>query len=401
MKSLPVAVIVIPTYNEATQTARMIDHLFTKVFPKIKDWECILFYADGNSPDGTADVIRKKQKKYSNLKLLVETKKEGIGAAYVKAFKHAMKEFKADVLIEMDSDFQHPPKDIPIMLKEISKGSDYILGSRKIKGGSNPKGWGFKRLFFSEAGGFVARFIMFFPTKNFFRITDPTTGFKASRVKGFVDTMDIDHLYTRSFGYKLEFLYKMILLGAKVKEIPLQFGLRAAGESKIEPQTAKEIFRTVFLLRWNDVTTQKFLKFGAIGLFGFTINKIGLDVFSKSLKNLVPSVGIRNLSANALASEIAIISNFILNNLWTFKNEKLVWGAKLAKKFATFNLSSVVSGIIIPSIVIGLGTQAFGDSYRTIFLFIAVFLITVPLNWFIYNTVIWRKTPKNSRKQEL
>jgi dolichol-phosphate mannosyltransferase len=401
MKSLPIAAIVIPTYNEAASIGKMIDHLFKEIFPKIKDWNCKVLVVDDTSPDGTYKVVQTKQKKYKDLFLSLSAKKAGIGGAYVRGFRYAMSELKADAVIEFDGDFQHPPKDIPVMLREISKGADYVLGSRKIKGGSNPKGWGFKRLFFSEAGGFVARFVLFFPTKNFFRITDPTTGMKATRVKGFVDTMDMDNLYTRSFGYKLEFLYKTIMLGAKLKEIPLVFKVRNAGESKIEPQTAKEIFRTVFLLRWNDVTTQKFLKFGAIGLFGFTINKIGLDVFSKSLKNLVPSVGIRNLSANALASEIAIISNFILNNLWTFKNEKLVWGAKLAKKFATFNLSSVVSGIIIPSIVIGLGTQALGDSYRTLFLFIAVFLITVPLNWFIYNTVIWRKTPKNSRTQEL
>lgn len=391
MKQLPVAVIVIPTYNEVTQTSKMIEHLFNITFPKIKDYDVKLLYVDGNSPDGTANLVKEQQKKYSNLHLLVETKKEGIGAAYVKGFRYAMNELKADVVIEFDSDFQHPPKSIPAMLSEISDGYDYVLGSRKIKGGSNPKGWGFNRVFWSEAGGFSARTILFFPTKLFFQITDPTTGLKASRVKGFADTIDMDHLYSRSFGYKLEFLFKMTKLGAKVKEIPLRFGLRVAGESKIEPQTAKDILRTVILLRWNDTTTQKFLKFGTIGLFGFAINKIGLDIFAKLLGNFIDSVGIRNTVANAMAAEVSIISNFILNNLWTFKNEKLIWGTKLIKKFTTFNLSSVVSGIVIPSIVIGIGTQTFGDAYRTLFLVIAVFAITVPLNWFIYNTFIWKK----------
>jgi dolichol-phosphate mannosyltransferase len=179
-----------------------------------------------------------------------------------------------------------------------------------------------------------------------------------------------------------------------VKEIPLVFGLRAAGESKIEPQTALEVFRVVTLLRWNDPTTQKFLKFGTIGLFGFVINKVGLDVFAKLLGNLIGVVGVRNTLANALAAEVSIISNFILNNLWTFKNEKLIWGNLLLKKFTTFNLSSVVSGILIPSIIIGLGTQIFGDEYRFLFLVLAVFFFTVPLNWFIYNLVIWKKTSK-------
>lgn len=391
MTKKPVAVVVIPTYNEADSIGKMIDHLFKITFPKIKDWECQILVVDDTSPDGTYKVVQAKQKIYKNLFLSLSPTKAGIGGAYVRGFRYAMKELHANVVIEFDGDFQHPPKTIPLLLNEINLGYDYVLGSRKIKGGTNPKGWGFKRLFFSEVGGMVARIVLFFPTKYFFKITDPTTGLKASRVEGFVDKMDMDHLYSRSFGYKLEFLYKMVKLGADVKEIPMQFGLRTAGESKIEPQTAKDIFRTIFLLRWNDETTQKFMKFGTIGLFGFAINKIGLDIFSGLLGNLINVVGVKNTVANALAAEVSIISNFILNNLWTFKNEKLVWGAKLIKKFTTFNLSSVVSGIVIPSIVIGIGTQIFGDAYRTLFLVIAVFFVTVPLNWFIYNTVIWKK----------
>lgn len=386
-----IAVIVIPTFNEAGTIGKMIDYLVKKTFRQTKGWDCRVMVVDGKSPDGTWKIVEEKQKKYKNVDLLIETKKEGIGAAYVKGFRRAMSKHHADVVIEMDGDFQHPPKTIPVMLKQIDDGYDYVLGSRKIKGGSNPKGWGFKRVFFSEVGGMVARFVLFFPTKYFFKITDPTTGLKATRVKGFVDTMDMDHLYSRSFGYKLEFLYKTIKLGAKVKEIPLQFGLRTVGESKIEPQTAKDIFRTVFLLRWNDPTTQKFIKFGVIGLGGFIINKIGLDIFAKLLTGVINGVGVRNTIANALAAEVSIVSNFTFNNLWTFKNEKLSWGKHMLKKFTTFNLSSVVSGIIIPSLVIGAGTQVFGDRYRTLFLVIAVFFITVPLNWFIYNVFIWKK----------
>jgi len=391
MNKLPVAVVVIPTYNEADSIGKMIDHLFTITFPKIKDWDCKILVVDDTSPDGTYKVVQDKQKTFKDLHLSLSAKKAGIGGAYVRGFKYAMSELNADVVIEMDGDFQHPPKLIPVLLQEINDGYDYVMGSRKIKGGSNPKGWGFDRVFWSEVGGFSARTILFFPTKHFFQITDPTTGLKASRVKGFVDTMDMDHLYSRSFGYKMEFLFKMVRLGAKVKEIPMNFNVRTAGESKIEPQTAKDILRTVILLRWNDSTTQKFLKFGTIGLFGFAINKIGLDIFAKLLSGFIEVVGVRNTVANAMAAEVSIISNFVLNNLWTFKNEKLIWGTKLIKKFTTFNLSSVISGIIIPSIVIGIGTQVFGDAYRTLFLVIAVFLITVPLNWFIYNTFIWKK----------
>ena len=388
-----VAVIVIPTYNEADNIGRMLEHLSAKTFPGIKNYEMKVLVVDGNSPDGTGKVVEKITKKYPNIFLYTETSKDGIGAAYLKGFKHAMEKMQADFVFEFDGDFQHPPALIPVMLKDMEEGYDYVIGSRKIKGGSNPKGWGFKRIFFSEVGGFTARFIMFFPFGNFWKVTDPTTGLKVTRVKGFTDHLNLDfkHLYTKSFGYKLQLLYETLKLGAKFKEVPMKFQVRNAGESKIEPQTAKDIFLVACKLRWNDDFTQKFLKFGCIGLFGFAINKVGLDIFANLFKPYINTVGLRNLIANALASEISIVSNFALNNMWTFKNEKITAMSHLVKKFTAFNASSIVSGIVIPSIVIALGTQIFGDTYRTILLVIAIFGVTVPLNWYIYNHVIWKK----------
>ena len=208
------AVIVIPTYNEAENIGRMIEYLCTKTFPSLdKKWQMKILVVDGNSPDGTGKVVEKMAKKYKDVYLYTETSKDGIGAAYLKGFKYAMDKLKADYVFEFDGDFQHPPETIPLMLQAMDEGYDYVIGSRKIKGGSNPKGWGFKRVFFSEVGGFTARFLMFFPFKNFFKVTDPTTGLKVTRVKGFIDKMDMDysrHLITKSFGYKLQLLYETL-----------------------------------------------------------------------------------------------------------------------------------------------------------------------------------------------
>lgn len=386
-----VAVVVIPTYNEAATIGEMIDYLFTKTLPDIEDWKVKVLIVDDTSPDGTYRQVQARQKKYQDLFLSLSREKAGIGGAYVRGFKYAMEELKADVVIEFDGDFQHPPETISVMLEEIDKGADYVLGSRKIEGGSNPKGWGFKRVFFSEFGGFTARFILFFPFKNFFRITDPTTGLKASRVKGFVDTMDMDHLISRSFAYKLEFLFKMIKLGAKVREIPLQFGLRESGASKIEPQTAKEILFTVVKLRWLDDFTQKFFKFGVVGGIGFVINFSLFRFFKVVFKDLPYSISIINWFANALAAEVAIVSNFTWNNLWTFAKEKITSTSQLIHKFVTFNLSSVVTGIIIPSTFVSVMTSFFGDKWSSIYLIVGIFGITIPLNWILYNKVIWKK----------
>lgn len=387
------AVIVIPTYNEVESIGQMIEYLNIKTFSSLDPkWDIKILVVDGNSTDGTGKVVTEKSKKYSNTILYTETSKDGIGAAYLKGFKYAMETLHADFVFEFDGDFQHPPENIPSMLDAMDEGYDYVIGSRKIKGGSNPKGWGFKRVFFSEVGGMTARFILFFPFGNFFKVTDPTTGLKVTRVRGFVDKLNLDfsHLYTKSFGYKLQLLFETLKLGAKFKEVPLVFNVRNAGESKIEPQTAKDILIVALKIRWYDEFTQKFLKFGIVGGFGFVVNVVGAKIFKSMLISPDSNISFLNGISNAMASELAIISNFIWNNLWTFAADKITISKVLLSKFITFNLSSVVTGIIIPSIVISLLTFSFGD-HLFIFQIIAIFGLTIPLNWFVYNKFIWKK----------
>ncbi len=392
---LQTAVIIIPTYNEAENIGQMIDYLNTKTFPALgKKWNMKILVVDGNSPDGTGKVVAEKSKKYSNTYLYTETSKDGIGAAYLKGFKYAMDQLKADFVFEFDGDFQHPPESIPVMLSALGQGYDYVIGSRKIEGGSNPKGWGFKRVFFSEFGGFTARFIMFFPFKNFFKVTDPTTGLKATRVKGFIDKMNLewtgDRLLSRSFGYKLQLLFETLKMGAKYKEIPLEFRVRNAGESKIEAKTAKDILLVALKLRWRDDLTQKFIKFAIVGGIGFIVNIVGGRIFKNLLGPVILSVSLLNGIANALAAELSIISNFTWNNLWTFSKEKITGSDKIITKFLAFNASSAITGIAIPSGVISLLTYLFGDHFL-VYQVIAIFALTIPLNWFVYNKIIWKK----------
>ncbi len=389
------AVIIIPTYNEAENIGQMIDYLNTKTFPTLPEkWNMKILVVDGNSPDGTGKIVEEKSKKYTNTFLLSETSKDGLGAAYLKGFKYAMDELKADFVFEFDGDFQHPPESIPVMLSALDEGYDYVIGSRKIEGGSNPKGWGFKRVFFSEVGGFTARFIMFFPFKNFFKVTDPTTGLKATRVKGFIDKMNLDwtgnRLLSRSFGYKLQLLFETLKMGAKYKEIPLEFHVRNAGKSKIETKTAKDILLVALKLRWRDDLTQKFIKFAIVGGIGFIVNIVGGRIFKNLLGPVILSVSLLNGIANALAAELSIISNFTWNNLWTFSKEKITGSDKIITKFLTFNASSAITGIAIPSGVISLLTYFFGDHFL-IYQVIAIFALTIPLNWFVYNKIIWKK----------
>ncbi len=237
-----VAVIIIPTYNEEGNIGVMIDYINDRVIPTIPNWETQILIVDGNSSDGTCAVVKEKIIKFNNVHLHEEKDKEGIGAAYLKGFKYAMEVLHADVLMEFDGDFQHPPESIVVLLKEIENGYDYVIGSRYIPGGSHMQS-GMFRILLSKIGGLTARIILFFPSRNFLRVTDPTTGLKATRVRNYGEKLGLDthSLYSKGFGYKTQLLSEIIAMGAKYKEIPLQFKRRQFGASKFQSNTIKEI----------------------------------------------------------------------------------------------------------------------------------------------------------------
>lgn len=236
-------VTVIPTFNERENTEKMIEAL-NEEFKRIKNHKMELLYVDGNSPDGTAEVIKNAQKKYKWLHLLIEEKKEGLGVAYAKGMRYAMEKLGADYLLEFDGDFQHRPEDISKLVNEIERGYDYIIGSRYIKGGSIPKEWGVERKFLSVVGNLVARTLLVLPN-----IHDVTGGFKLSRVKGFMDEFNFSELLSKSFAYKIHLLYYMVKKGARVKEVPIKFMSRTSGESKLISNELQETLRVIFLLQ--------------------------------------------------------------------------------------------------------------------------------------------------------
>lgn len=368
-------VVIIPTYNERDNTAKMIETL-AKVFSGIKKHEMNLLYVDGNSPDGTAEVVKENVKKYEWLHLLVETKKEGLGMAYAKGMKHAMDKLNADYLMEFDGDFQHKPNDIPRLVAEIDNGYDFIVGSRYIKGGSIPSDWGFKRKFLSIVGNLVARVLLILP-----RLHDVTGGFRLSKVKGFMEDFNFEKLLSRSFAYKIHTFFYMVQKGAKVKEVPIEFQSRTKGESKIIKNEMPETLRVIFMLQYNNPKIRRFIKFGTVGFIGYLINAFGLELFYR--------LGAPTGLAAGLGAELAIISNFTLNNIWTFSSEKITDLKKLIVKFIQFNFTSL-GAILIQAVVVGLGTRIFGDQTRQIMLFIAVGFFVVPYNYAAYNILIWK-----------
>lgn len=232
---------IIPTYNERESIGVLLDALTGKIFKEIQNHQIEVLVVDGNSPDGTADIVKAKSVIYSNINLIVEKEKRGIGAAYIAGMKYAIEKLGADAVIEFDGDGQHNPKDIKRLVAEFDKGYDYVIGSRYIPGGSIPKEWALWRKFLSRFGGLTAKIILGLP------ISDPTSGFKLSRVKNFAEklTLDKNKILSKYYAYKIQFLYEMIKMGAETKEIPIRFLERRGGTSK---STLRDIFDSLYVV---------------------------------------------------------------------------------------------------------------------------------------------------------
>lgn len=389
-------IVIIPTYNEVENIGRMLDVLTREVFPQIKHHDMQVLVVDDSSPDGTGNVVRGKMKKNKNIHLLIG-KKNGLGAAYVRGMKYAMKKMNADAVVEMDADFQHDPKDIKKMVVEFDKGYDYVIGSKYVPGGSVPKQWELYRKLLSVGGNIFARLVLLI-----FSVKDVTSGFKLTRVKNYLERINLDNLLSKSYAYKIHIMHSMIKeQGAKVKEIPIRFHFREKGSSKIEHEDVLESLKVVILLFFKS----RFFKFGIVGFLGFLINAIGLEMlsnariteeiagnFSSWSNRPVLNIASHPTSwAAALAGELAIMSNYTLNNFWTFSKRRITNPLRFFWKFLHFNFTSL-GAVLIQFFVVGFAVLLFSDTtlVRQAALIFAVIFLIVPYNYTMYNIFIWK-----------
>jgi len=375
-------VVIMPTYNEAENIGRMIEELVDKEFPKIsklksadnKDVEMHLLVVDDNSPDGTGDIVKRAMKTRKNLHLL-QGKKQGLGWAYVRGMKYAISKLGADAVMEMDADFQHPPKYVKPMVEAYLDGADYVIGSRYIPGGSVPKEWAFFRRAVSFFGNLFIRIVLLKP-----KLHDLTTGFRLTRVKGVLDRIDLDNLMElKRFAYKVDLLYQSIKNAKRTVEVPLRFAPRTKEKSKFDTKEMVATFKVAIILGIKD--KQRFIKFGTVGFIGYLINAFFLSFFSR--------IGFPEWASWAASTELAIISNFTLNNIWTFKLEKIRGIGKILYKFFQFNLTSA-GALIIQTTAGTLGVYLLGAQYRQLLLPLIVVFLVLPYNYLMYNLVIWK-----------
>ncbi|HEX8931913.1 MAG TPA: glycosyltransferase [Patescibacteria group bacterium] len=377
------AIIINPTYNEKENIQKLIDILEEEVFPPIKNWEMGILVADDNSPDGTAEVVRDLMKKYKNLHLITGSKK-GLGAAYVRAMDYAIKELHADVIFEMDSDLQHDPKKVPQFLAKIEEGYDFVIGTRYSAGGSIPASWGLHRKFLSVFGNIFIRFVLMR-----FKIHDWTGGYRAFKKEVFITEKDKIKQYT-GYHFQVGTLLNVVHDGFKVAEVPFHFKDRTAGSSKIPGmQTIIKTLTFVIVERIKEL--KRFIKFLFVGGTGFIVQYATTYLFI--------ILNFEQFIAAMIAGEVAIITNFILNNLWTFKDTKEIKEkGHFFTRLLKFNFASLASigiqGVAVYFAVLFFGETLtiFGHEIHTalVILFPTIIFLVLPLNYIIYNKVIWK-----------
>ncbi len=226
--------VVIPTYNEIENVARMIH----KVMSLAGDFDLLI--VDDGSPDGTARAVQELQVSYpERLHLVERTGKLGLGTAYIAAFKWAL-ERDYEALFEMDCDFSHNPDDLLRLSEALTSGADVVVGSRYSKG-VNVVNWPMSRLLMSFFASKYVRLITHMP------VADATAGFVGYR-REVLERIDLDRVRMIGYGFQIEMKYTAWRLGFRIEEQSIIFVDRTAGTSKMSSGIFGEAFWGVLKL---------------------------------------------------------------------------------------------------------------------------------------------------------
>jgi dolichol-phosphate mannosyltransferase len=226
------ATVCLPTYNERENLERMVRAL--------GDVGVRVLVIDDNSPDGTGEIADRLARELDHVEVLHRARKEGLGPAYLAGFARALAD-GAELILEMDCDFSHDPKDVPRLVAAVDAGADLVIGSRYVPGGSIPN-WGFLRRFISRAGCVYSQVIL--QT----RVRDLTGGFKCYR-RRVLESIDLEAIESKGYAFQIETVYRALRKGFRVVEIPITFVDREVGGSKMSQAIVLEAVWKVPALR--------------------------------------------------------------------------------------------------------------------------------------------------------
>ncbi len=219
--------IIIPTFNEAQSlpvtVAGIVEHA-----PEVH-----ILVVDDGSPDGTGQIADGLAANNPQIHVMHRTEKAGLGAAYIAGFKWALDRDYA-VICEMDADGSHRPQDLPSLLGKLADNLDtaLVIGSRWVPGG-DVENWPKHREILSKGGNTYVRLALGLPLK------DATAGFRAYRREALA-AMDLDGVQSHGYCFQVDMSRRVLDGGGVVREVPIIFVERVAGESKMSGNIVRE-----------------------------------------------------------------------------------------------------------------------------------------------------------------
>lgn len=233
------SIVIIPTYNEKEN----IENIIRAIFSLEKKFHILVI--EDNSPDGTADIVKRLQNEFTDSLFMVQRKgKLGLGTAYIAGFKWGLAH-GYEYIFEMDADFSHNPKDLPRLYHACTvEHADLAIGSRYISG-VNVVNWPMGRVLMSYFASRYVRFVTGIP------VQDTTAGFKCYR-RQVLEAIDLDKIHFKGYAFQIEMKFTTYKLGFKIKEVPVIFINREFGTSKMSGDIFGEaLFGVIKLKIWS------------------------------------------------------------------------------------------------------------------------------------------------------
>jgi len=225
------ALVVIPTYQEAGNVVRVLE----RVRAALPDGEVLV--VDDGSPDGTANLAEAAGRELGGVSVLRRSAKAGLGDAYRAGFRWGL-ERGAPILMEMDADLQHDPADLARLIEPIEAGeADLVIGSRYVPGGAIPD-WALHRRLLSRWGNRYASMVLGLG------VADSTAGYRAYRASQ-IEQLAMDEVRADGYGFQIEMTYRTRRSGGRIVEVPIRFGERTVGDSKMSGSIILEALRMV------------------------------------------------------------------------------------------------------------------------------------------------------------
>lgn len=321
---VPQVSIIVPTYCEAKNLPVLIPRIMHVLQEANIRGEIIV--VDDNSPDDTPQICRELSLKYP-VRALIRKSDRGLASAVI----HGMQQAQGQYLVVMDADLSHPPETIPELVNQIKLTAvDFVIGSRYVAGGSTHEDWGVFRWLNSQLATILAR--------PFTSAKDPMAGFFALRRSTFETASRLDPV-----GYKIALELIVKCHCQNVIEIPISFGDRLHGESKLSIKEQLNYLRHIVrLFKYKLGAFAQPLKSALVGVTGAIVD---LTSFYLLLMVMPANIG------RALAIWIAMTWNFFINRRFTFSNSR---SRPILHQYILFCVACLLGAVLNWSVFIGL-----------------------------------------------